>query len=145
MADGDNECIPYYEPGSNLTAQAEAAVIGKRLVSISDDIQGNTEALDPTDDGGNIIVSHAAADAIILGVAAYDAGIGSKLVVITAPRIVPVKSAANITAGNEVEVATAGQVIPQDDGKAVGLCLADCTSGDDAMIMLYLGAGGAAF
>lgn len=147
MADGDNECIPYYEPGSNITAKAEAAVTGKRFVAISDPMENDPETLDATyvsPQGGNVVVSHAAAASPkVLGVASWDAGIGSRLVVITAPRALPVTADGAITAGDLVEVGTAGKAKTLGAGNpAVGIALDTVADTEDCPVWLFAGSSG---
>lgn len=132
-----NECIPFYEPGGRLTAQATAAVTGKRFVGISGN-RVSGPALNTATDGGNYRVAHATAGSKALGVAAHDAGSGDKVPVIAVPgSVVPVRAGADLTAGVEVEVGTNGQAIPLASGIAVGLCMTGATSGNDAEIRLY--------
>ncbi len=138
MADGDNACIAFFDEGADITAVAEAAVIGKRFVQISDPQDGPAlMGLDTAASGGNIKVSHATAAGAVLGVASYDAGIGSRLYVIRGKKVVPVKTAGNLTAGVEVEVGANGQAVVLASGKAVGIALDTTTSGEDCPIALY--------
>lgn len=126
MALGDNPCIPFMEPGQTLTAQASAAVTGKRLVNIS----GNRT----TD--GNYLVAHATAAGRCIGVASYDAAVGEKVGVL-AEGILPVVTGGIIAAGAEVEVGTAGVAVTRATGIPVGVCLDGAASGADARVRLY--------
>lgn len=137
-----NECIPFYEPGGALTCECEAAVIGKRFVDISDDIQGTGSPGLTTDvDGGNLVVSPASAGGTAFGVAKYNAAINEKVGVWTQPGIiVPVTADGAITAGAEVEVGTAGKAKTKGAAnRGVGRAVADAADGADAMIQLYGG------
>lgn len=111
MSSPVNECAPYYEPGSRITAEAEVPVTGKRFVAIS----GNKQTTDPaaqSTDGGNIIVSPCGAGLRGLGVAVMDAAAGAKVPIITSPgTVVPVTAGGSITAGDELQVTTGGKVV----------------------------------
>jgi hypothetical protein len=133
------ECIPYYEPGDQITAHCEAAVVGKTFVAISDPRQGPAGGgLSTTGEGQNVVVSTCAADGKPLGVAAHDAAIGKKVGVIGGPGfIVPVTADGAITAGDEVEVGANGKVKVFDAGIKAGLCLDTVADAADAMIKLY--------
>lgn len=137
-----NDCIPFFEPGQHPTATAEAAVTGKRFVQISGDRFGGPAVgvgpephlytVGPPNTTGAL-----GAGKRVFGVAGYDVPQGGDVKVIRGG-IVPVKSGAAIAAGVEVETDANGQAITLASGVAVGLCLANCTSGADAEILLYL-------
>lgn len=133
------ECIPFYEPGQQITAHVEADVLGCRMVAISDPKQGpQTDVLSTTAEGQNIVVSPCAADAKPFGVAAYDAVAGKKVGVISGPGfIVPVTADGAITAGAEVEVGAAGKVKVYADGIKAGLAVDTVADGALAKIKLY--------
>lgn len=132
-----NDCIPFYEPGGAITCQTTAAVTGKRFVAISGN-RTSGPGLATTAEGGNYRVATCAAAAKAFGVAKYDAASGAKVGVWCQPGIVvPVTAAANITAGQEVEVGATGQATPLAAGKAVGMALTAATTGNDAEIRLY--------
>lgn len=137
-----NECIPLYDPGAAITAQAEAAVVGKRCVSISDPMQGPPQAgLSSTSEGSNIVCSHATAATRPLGVASHDAAANEKFYVLRGSGLVlPINAGAAIAAGAEVEVGTNGRVITKASGIAIGVAIDDCaaTGTDlDAFVSLY--------
>lgn len=145
-----NECIPYFDAGEDVTAEAEADVTGKRFVAISDPQDGPANmGLDTTASGGNLQVSHCAAGAKPFGVASYDAAAGHRLYVIRGQKIVPVKAGANITAGQEVAVGTNGQAIPfvpqaltgnaesLAGPYACGVAVDSAASGADCPVALY--------
>lgn len=70
--------------------------------------------------------------------ACYDAAINEVFPIANGPgMIVPVTAGAAITAGQEVEVGTAGQAIPLAAGKSVGLAVDSAANGADAAIRLY--------
>jgi len=142
-----NECIPYYEPGARLTGHCEAAVTGKRLVDISDPPQsgGPGGGLSTSTSGGNIVVSHAPAGGLAIGVASYDAAIAKKVSIIGPGAVVPVTAGGTITAGQEVEAAAGGKVIAQDTGRAIGRAFSSATLDTDCAVLIYAGASGAAF
>lgn len=140
-----NDCIPIFEPGDRLTVHANVALTGKRFCDVVADAQSGFGlkglAADPLAAGiaGNIVAGLCAAAGKALGVVAWDAAIGTKVTVLTAPgMIVPVKSNGAITAGQEVEIATtAGDVKTLASGIAVGRAMASCSSGADCAIELY--------
>lgn len=132
-----NECMPYFEPGSRISARCSAAVTGKRFVAISGNIQSGP-GLSSTSEGGNLQVAHAGAGTKAFGVAGYDGASGELIPVLNGPgMVVPVTAGANIAAGAEVEVGSNGQAITLASGKAVGMCLTAATNGADAMVRLY--------
>lgn len=111
MSSPVNECVPYYEPGSRITAEAEVAVTGKRFVDISGNKQTTVVSAESTD-GGNVIVSPCAAGKRGFGVAVMDAAQGAKVPVITSPgTVVPVTAGGSISAGDELQVTTGGKVV----------------------------------
>lgn len=143
-----NEMIPFWEDADDLPCYAKAAVTGKRLVQVAGNKHitgvgtGINLGLDTGATGGNYTVGlpscsgAAGAGAICLGVAKYDAVIGSVFGV-KRVGIVPVTCAADIVAGAEVEVDANGKVITLSAGKAVGMCMTGVTNGSDAEILLY--------
>lgn len=114
-----------YAPGGDITAEATAAVTGRRFVGIS-----GTRAA-----GGNISVAHAAAGTRAFGVAKHDAATG-ELVGIARDGVVKVTAGAAIAAGADVEVGTAGRAITATTGKVVGYTVTSATNGADAEIAL---------
>lgn len=138
-----NECIPYYEPGARLTVSAGTALVGKRFVDISATIEAGP-ALNTGVGGGNIVCAPATAKGLAIGVAAYDAAITTEGSVICAPgTVLPVIADGPITAGDEVEVGTAGKAKTKSStGQAVGRALKTVTDGQEAMIILYGSGGG---
>ncbi|MEU4367543.1 DUF2190 family protein [Micromonospora chersina] len=122
-----NECIPFYEPGRRITCHATAAVTGCRFVGIS----GNRQA------DGSISVAHATAAGKAFGVSAYDAALGEKVGVLRGSGfIVPVLAAANLTAGQRVEVGANGQAVVLAAGISAGTVVTGATSGNLAQIAL---------
>jgi Uncharacterized conserved protein (DUF2190) len=135
-----NDAINSYEPNTEITCFAQAAVTGKRFVVISGNKLGAVPGtLDSTASGGNIQVSPAAANGRIFGVAAYDAAINTLVRVIRAPGVVTqVTAEASLTAGQEVAVgAAAGAKVAASTQMAVGFVIADCANGADAQVCLY--------
>lgn len=135
-----NEAITFYEPGSDITCFAGAAVVGKRFVIITATKRGGLPgALDTTASGGNIVIGPAVANGRIFGVARYDAAINTLVPVIKAPGIiVPVTAEATLTFGQEVAVgAAAGAKVAASTQMAVGFVIADCANGADAQVCLY--------
>lgn len=122
----NNECIEFYPEARNITCRANGAVTGKRFVKVS----GNRES-------DLIDVATCTAAAKAFGVAGYDAADNEIVPVKRGPAVVPVKCAANLTAGVEVESDASGQAIVLASGKALGIAVTGATSGDDAQIALY--------
>jgi hypothetical protein len=143
-----NEAIPFWEDADDLPCYASAAIIGKRFVQITGSKHitgvgtGINLGLDTAATGGQYVAGlpsaagAAGAGAICLGVAKYDAPLGATFGV-KRVGILPVTSSANIAAGQEVQVAVDGTVIPLAGGKAVGMCMTACVSPADAEILLY--------
>jgi len=127
-----NETVSYYEPGSNITGVATAAVTGKRFLAIS----GNRSTASVSK--GNISVAHATAAGRICGVSQADAANGELVGVVRGnSRVVPVTCSAALTAFQEVEVGANGQAAPKSAGVAVGYAITAAASGSDAQISLY--------
>lgn len=125
-----NDCIPHFEPGDRITATPTAAVGGKRFVAIS----GNQQA------DGTYSVAPPAAGGRVLGVAGWDAPVGSKVTIIKgAGYVVPVVvGAAGLAAGTEVQVDATGAVVALAAGRAVGFLLTAAGAvGTDATVCLY--------
>lgn len=118
--------VRIYEPGRDLTAQASAAVTGKRFVAVS----GNRTA------NGNVAVAHAAAAGRVFGVAAHDAA-QNQLVRVARGGVVRVTAAGAIAAFAEVQVGAGGTATALAAGVAVGFALTAVADGADAEIALY--------
>jgi hypothetical protein len=149
-----NEAIPFYEDGDELPCVAKTAVTGKHLVQVTAGREGTIQTtyspppyvpdtgLDTTASGNRIQVGlpnasgAAGAGKRCLGVAAWDAGVGVEVTVLRG-RVLPIVSSADITAGQEVEVAAGGTVIPLASGTAIGVAVDTSTNGNDAQILLY--------
>lgn len=122
-----NENIDVYNPGTDLTGRATAAVTGKRFLAIT----GNRS-------NGNIAVAHATAAGRVCGVSKYDAPSGAVVGVARGKdRVTYVTAAGAIAAFAEVEVGAAGQAVTKTSGVAVGYAVTAATSGSDAQISLY--------
>jgi len=120
--------VPFWDEANTITCHAEAAVTGKRFVTISG----------PRVDG-NPQVSHAAGTATTkaIGVAAYTVAAGAKVSVYTAPGLVmPVTVAGAITAGDDVYSDADGKATATVTGLMVGIALDDAADGTDAPIKL---------
>lgn len=125
-----NECIPLHEVGP-VTAQATAAVTGKRFVSVSGAANPSTGALTG--------VTHTGAGLRALGVAARDAASGARLPVELRPgTIVPVTCSAAVAAGAEVEAAAGGKAVTKTSGVALGLAVSTTSAADtDVFVKLF--------
>lgn len=132
-----NEVYPFYIPGGDLTGHCEAAVTGKRFVSVSGDRQSGP-GLSATAEGGNYLVSPAAAGEWALGVADRDAAQDAKVkVYCDFGYIVPVTAGADLVAGALVQVGTGGTAVPHTTGVPVGRAMTAATNGGDAEIRLH--------
>lgn len=139
-----NDCIPWLEDADRITAQATAAVTGKRFVNASAartsgpliPATAQVGASDPTD-GGRIQAAHAAAAGHALGVSSWDAAIGEGFTII-AEGVVPVTAGAAITAGDAIEVGANGTAVPLATGVKVGVAVDSTANGADAQIKLIV-------
>lgn len=126
-----NPAVPFWDEGNTFTGHAQAAVTGKRFVTITG------ARVD-----GNPRVGHAinSATSISVGVSGFDAAAGAKVTVYSSPGIVmPVTAAVSLVAGDlvysdasgkAVKVAPSGAVIP------AGVALDDAAADADAVIKL---------
>jgi hypothetical protein len=106
-----NDCIPLFRPGADLTAEASAAVTGKRCVRVSA-APTSGPLLAATADGSNIKVAHCdGTSQIPFGISKYDAAINGKVGVIR-EGVVPITSGAAVTAGQQVMADANGKVVP---------------------------------
>lgn len=133
-----NECIPLFEPGDRLTADASSAITGKRFCMISANVEGGP-GLSTNVTGNNLRAAHASAGALALGVASHDCAQDDKVTLITGG-VVPVTADGAISAGNEVEVGTAGKAKAKTaGGQSVGIAVANATDGNDCYVFLLAG------
>jgi hypothetical protein len=137
-----NDCIPLYRPGEDITAQATAAVTGKRIVRISGAMTSGP-LLAATAEGSNVRVAHCAgATDNPFGVSKYDAASGGKVGVIR-EGVVPITAGAAVTSGQQVMADATGQAIPYVWAGAavpvvVGTAITDATTGNDVFVALKL-------
>ncbi|TWS25358.1 DUF2190 family protein [Tsukamurella sputi] len=127
----NNECIPLYDDGDNITFKASVAVSGKRFVDIANTGQDATS--------GTFVAALPTAGGKTVGVAAYDAPAGNLFNAIRGRGVVvPVVAGAAVTAGAEVQVDATGAVIPLASGVAVGRAYTAATaSGAECFVSLY--------
>lgn len=149
-----NDLIPYKRPGDEVTGYAVAAITGKRCVQIAaakpvgEKAEGNPGLVPsgtPTGGGGSYRCAHPSgaganggAAKMIFGVAKYDQQTVGKLFGIIREGIVPITASAAITAGQQVQVAADGTVIPLAAGVSIGTACDDCANGADAEIALMI-------
>jgi len=149
-----NDLIPYKRPGEDVTGMATAAITGKRCVQISAAKPVGEKAADtpatipsgtPTGGGGTYRVAHPSgaganggAGKMIFGVAKYDQPTVNKLVGVTREGIVPITASAAITAGQQLQVAADGTVVPLAAGVPIGQACDDCANGADCEVALYI-------
>lgn len=121
-----------YRPEGDLTAITTAAVTGATFVAISAD-KINNLAL-----SGTVQVATAATGGVVLGVARQDAPSGGLVQVVHENgNVLEVTADGAITAGDEVQVGTAGKAATKSTGRAVGLAIATAADGDLALIRIY--------
>lgn len=139
-------CIPYKEEASHITGKVKTTqVVSKTFVKVSGVQLGSPElglvADGASDKSGVYQVDPCVsgdAGLIPLGVAAYDCPVGGLLTIIR-EGIVPVTNGAAITAGQYVEMNTAGKVIPHNTGTIIGIAMdSQSTVGGDTPILLLL-------
>ena len=141
-----NDLIPYKRPGEDVTGYATASVTGKRCVQISaaKPATEKAEGLNATGGGGVYRVAlpsgagaNGGAAKMVFGVAKYDAAI-NKLVGVARGGIVPITASAAITAGQSLQAAADGTVIPATTGIVVGYACDDCANGADCEVALTI-------
>jgi len=123
--------IPIYDPGQAISGTATgAAVTGGRLLRVA--------AGKP--DGGAIPVAHCGAADAPIGASQADAAQDVPGGVTVYPgQVLPLESAAAITAGVAVEVAADGRVQPLGTGRRVGVAFQAATAaGEFPLIQLQL-------
>lgn len=139
-----NQCIPYFEPGGELTAQAAVALLGCRFVDI-DPAKVNFQAqvgLMATSDDSNVWIKYATAAKRCFGVSGWDVAQNKFVTVFRGPGFcVPVKAAAAaaLVPGDEVEVGANGEAVKLASGVAVGKNMRNFTAGASnfAAVLLY--------
>lgn len=109
--------LPLYKPGQAFTSQASATITGGQLLIVS---------------GSGTVAPSSAAAATAVGVAAFDVASGAKVTVF-AGGIQRVVASGAITAGANVEPATAGKVATHTNGTndayVVGVALTTAADG----------------
>jgi len=144
-----NDLIAYKRPGEDVTGMATAAITGKRCVQISaakpvgEKAEGVVLTATATGGGGTYRVAHPSAAGanggagkMVFGVAKYDQPTINKLVGIARAGIVPITASAAITAGQAVQVAADGTVVPFSTGIVIGTACDDCANGADCEVAL---------
>jgi hypothetical protein len=132
-----NECIPFYDDGDNITGFCEAAVTGKTFVKLG--ASRTSPNFDPTAtslpaDRGAVHILPADGTGTVFGVAAYDGAAGAHIDVIRGSKmVVPVTAGAALTVGEAVGPNATGEAV---GGGTVGYVVADCAAGEDAQVSL---------
>lgn len=119
-----NPAVPFWDKAETLTAHAEAAITGKRFVTISG---ARTD--------GKPTVSHAAAGAPA-GVSGYDAPAGSDVTVYQGKQVMPVTAAVAITAGDALYSTADGSATNVAAGPIRGYAFDDAAAGTDVPVKL---------
>lgn len=149
-----NDLVPYKEDGDDITGYAVAAITGKRGVQIAaakpvgEKAEGNPGLIasgTPTGGGGTYRVAlpsgagaNGGAGKMIFGVSKYDQTVIGKLVGIIRGGIVPITASAAITAGQGVQIAADGTVVPFTTGVMIGIACDDCANGADCEVALII-------
>lgn len=117
------EYLPLYKPGQAITRSASGTITGGQLVIVS---------------GSGTVAASTAATHTWLGVAAFDAGSGDTVTVLSGG-VQKVTASGSITAGNTVEAAAAGAVAAHTNGtndvNIVGVALTTATNGNPVEVM----------
>lgn len=119
----NNECIPYFEPGTRITGRCTAAVTGRRFVAPSAAPTGGMAGTE------NPRVAHAAAAP--LGVACYDGVLDEEIPLVRGNAVVPVEAGAAIAVGARVESAADGRAVTLATGVPAGVALEAATAAGD--------------
>jgi hypothetical protein len=127
-----NDLVPFFDEADQITGTATAAVIGKRFVRITGDLQAD----------GTVSIGPPAAGGRVFGIAEQDAAIGRRVGVIRERgQLVPATTGAAsgaMAAFAEVQVDATGAIIPLAAGVAVGYIVTGTAgNGADAMLSLY--------
>lgn len=132
MSGVNNECVPFFEDGDEITGYCSAGVTGKRFVAITGNMQAD----------GSPTVGPPAAGGRVFGIAMYDQVAGKRVGIwrdrgLLVPATTGAASGA-MAAFAEVQVDATGAVVPFAAGVAVGY-LVDGTAGNgaDAKVSLY--------
>ena len=145
-----NEAIPYKRPGEDVTGYCTSAVTGKRCVQISaakpagEKAEGVSLSATTTGGGGTYRIAlpsgagaNGGAAKMIFGVSKYDAAI-NKLCGVIREGIVPITTSAAVTAGQSLQVAADGTVVPFSTGVVIGYACDDAASGADCEVALLI-------
>lgn len=117
----------FYRSGDRVTGVATAAITGGQVLKVSA----------ARADGENIHVAPAGVGDVVFGVAGLDAANGATVPVIR-DGIVGLTTGAAVTAGESVEVAANGTVIPLNTGVAIGVAVDDIANGATGPVALSL-------
>lgn len=113
--------LPKFKPGQAVTFTATTAITGGQVVEVT----GNR----------TVGVPAAAASVKTVGTAGHDAAIGDTVVVHLPGIVDTATSAAAITAGAEVENATAGKIQTRTTGRSLGITLNAATAADQTVLV----------
>lgn len=132
-----NEAIPFYRPGKDVTCKAGVALTGKRLCAITGN-RSSGPLFDPanTDLQGLYTVGLPAAGGRVFGVVGYDVAVGDP-VPVKREGVLPVTASGAIAAFAEVEALADGRVQTLAAGTAVGFVCTAAADGGDAEVILY--------
>ena len=111
--------LPMFKPGQAITFTATTAIVGGQVVEVTGD--------------RSVGVPAAAASTMSIGTAGQDAAINDQLVVHVSGPVDTMTSAAAISAGAEVENATAGKIQTRTTGRSLGIALNAATAADQTV------------
>lgn len=140
-----NECVPYYEPGGNLTGECKGAVVGKRFLKLDASIDPGwqPEGLKSTAAPNVVPVLQAGAGEHSLGIAQQDKASGALVTILGVPGgVYPVTAGGAITPGATVQVGTGGKAVARTTGIAVGQALSKTTADGQTVAVRFLPAQG---
>lgn len=126
MSSPVNECVPLYRDGDVLTGHVVSDVIGKRFVKVSAGFQSGP-GLNTSAAGGNVQIALADPGGRVFGVAAYDKAAADRNPKVPCLRgskfVLPVTADGSITAGDTLQVGSAGKAKTQAVGSATAATL----------------------
>lgn len=124
----NNTARDRFNDGSDITAEANAAVTGKTFAAIAGDMTAE----------GLLSVKPAATGNNTVGVVKYDADTGEKVGVARgSSRVITVTAGGAITAGDEIAVGAGGKAVKATEGAvAVGYSFNTVDAGADALVSL---------
>ena len=135
-----NECVPYYKPGSDITGEAQEAIIGMRFVSIDgsvdpgwqpEGLKGNADLVGASSTANVVPIVQTGAGEDAVGVAQRDCADGGLVTFLNEPGMVlPVRAGAAIVPGAAVQSDATGRAITLAAGVRLGRAWSRTTAAD---------------